>query len=102
METILFLAHTDADGSLAKSAMEAMGAAKALAEPLGRAPLVVGLVGASVQEAANALAGCGAERCLGVSGLDFAQARYASDAAAAEALCKAAAATIVIAPGTSR
>jgi electron transfer flavoprotein alpha subunit len=39
---------------------------------------------------------------LAVSGEAFAQARYATDAAAAEALCRAANATIVLAPGTSR
>jgi electron transfer flavoprotein alpha subunit len=41
-------------------------------------------------------------RLLAVSGEAFAQARYASDAAAADALCRAAQATIVLAPGTSR
>ena len=102
METILFLAHTESDGSLAKPALEALGAAKAMAGPCGEAPLVVGLVGAEVQAAANAVAGCGAARCLGVSGPDFEEARYASDAAASEALCKAASATVVIAAGTSR
>jgi electron transfer flavoprotein alpha subunit len=39
---------------------------------------------------------------LAVSGEAFAQARYASDAAACEALCRAAAATIVLAPESSR
>jgi len=102
METILFLAHTESDGSLGRPAMEALGAAEAMAGSLGGARLVVGLVGTDVQAAANAIAGCGAARCFGVSGPDFAQARYASDAAAAEALCKAAAATVVIAAGTSR
>jgi len=102
METILFLAHTESDGSLAKPALEALGAAKAMAGPCGEAPLVAGLVGAEVQAAANAVAGCGAARCLGVSGPDFEEARYASDAAASEALCKAASATVVIAAGTSR
>ncbi len=102
METILFLAHTESDGSLAEPALEALGAAKALAESLGEAPLVVGLVGADVGAAANATAACGAARFLGVSGTDFGLPRYASDAAAAEALCKRAAATLVIAAGTSR
>ncbi len=41
-------------------------------------------------------------RILGVSGEAFAQARYASDAAACEALCRDANATIVLAPGSSR
>jgi electron transfer flavoprotein alpha subunit len=39
---------------------------------------------------------------LTVSGAEFAQARYASDAAACEALCRAAEATIVFAPASSR
>jgi electron transfer flavoprotein alpha subunit len=39
-------------------------------------------------------------RILAVSGEAFAQARYATDAAAAEALSRAAGATIVLAPGT--
>lgn len=102
METILFLAHTEADGSLAKPALEALGAARTLAGSLGGAPVVVGLVGADVRPAADAIGGCGAARFLGVSGGEFAQARYASDAAAAEAICKAAAATVIIAAGTSR
>jgi electron transfer flavoprotein alpha subunit len=37
-----------------------------------------------------------------VAGTEFSQSRYASDAAAAEAICKAASATIVVAPATSR
>jgi len=102
METILFLGHTEPDGSLAKSDLEALGAGKALADSLGGTTLIVGLVGAEIRAAANAIAGCGAARFFGVSGPDFAQARYASDTAAAEALCKAAAAAVVIAAGTSR
>lgn len=97
MSKILVLVHTESDGSLAKSAFEAVGAAKALGEPFA-----VGLVGEDVQKAADALAGCGAEKFLGVSGAEFAQPRYATDAAAAEALAKTAGADIVIAPGTSR
>jgi len=102
METILFLAHTEPDGSLAKSGLEALAAAQAMAGSLGGARLVVGMVGGDVRAAAIVIAGCGAARFLGVSGPDFVEARYASDAAAAEALCKAAAATVVIAAGTSR
>jgi len=101
METILFLAHTEADGTLGRAAMESLTAAKSLAEATG-GTLVAGLVGENVQLAANAIAGAGATKVLGVSGADFAQPRYATDAAAAEALCKAAEATIVIAAGDSR
>lgn len=97
METILILAHTENDGSLARAALETLGAAKSLG-----AKLVVGLVGAHVQTAANQVGSCGADRILGVSGPEFAQPRYSSDAAAAEALCRAANATIVLAPATSR
>jgi electron transfer flavoprotein alpha subunit len=97
METILVLAHTEPDGSLAKSALEVLGAAKTLA-----GNLVVGLIGENVSAAANKIAGCGATKFYGVTGADFAQARYGTDAAAAEAICKAAGATIVLAPATSR
>jgi electron transfer flavoprotein alpha subunit len=60
------------------------------------------LIGEAVQPAANQIARCGATRFLGVSGADFAVSRYASDAAAAEALAQSAQATIMIAAGTSR
>jgi electron transfer flavoprotein alpha subunit len=102
MDTILLLAHTEPDGSLAKPAFEALGTAKSLGLALPGSSLVVGLVGQTVQPAANQIANCAATRFLGVSGDDFAQSRYATDAAAAEALCKAAQASLVLAPATSR
>ncbi len=92
MENILFLAHTE----LGKNTLEALTAALALG------PVTVGLIGADPQAAANQLAGCGAQRFLGVAGEAFSQARYATDAAAAEALARAAGATLIIAPATSR
>ncbi len=98
METTLFLAHTEADGTLAKPALEALSAAKTLTD----ATLVAGLFGESVEAGANQIANAGASKILGVAGADFAQPRYATDAAAAEALAKAAGATVVIAPATSR
>jgi electron transfer flavoprotein alpha subunit len=101
METILLLAHTDAVGTLPKAALEALSVACTLKTALpGR--LVVGLIGENTAAAAAQVATCGAERFLAVSGPDFATARYASDAAAAEAVARAAQATIVIAPATSR
>jgi electron transfer flavoprotein alpha subunit len=102
METILFLAHTETDGSLGKPALEALGAAKALSTALAGSSLVAGLFGETVQPGADSIATCGASKLLGAIGADFAQPRYATDAAAAEALCRAAQATIVIAPATSR
>jgi electron transfer flavoprotein alpha subunit len=102
METILVLAHTETDGSLAKSAREALHVAAALNKALASSKLVVGLVGEDVQAAANSIAACPATKYFGVAGKDFSQSRYATDSAAAEAICKAAQATLVIAPGTSR
>jgi len=100
-QNILFLAHVDESGIvLPKVAYEALGAAVDAASQLG-GTLTIGLVGENVQAAANTVAAAGA-RILGVSGPDFAQPRYASDAAAVEAIRKAVAPDIVIAPGTSR
>lgn len=101
MENILFLAFTEADGSLAKGALETLGAAKDVAAATG-AKFSVGLIGGEVQNAANGLASCGAEKFYGVAGVEFTQARYATDAAAAEAICKAAGPTLVIAAANSR
>jgi electron transfer flavoprotein alpha subunit len=102
METVLFLAHTESDGSLGKPALEALGAARTLALALADATLAAGLVGEQVQPAADAIASSGAARFLAVAGADFAQSRYGSDAAAIEALCKASQATLIVAPATSR
>ena len=101
MESILVLTHADESGSaLTKASLEAVTAGKELAAQLS-ASLTIGIVAADAAAAANSLASTGA-RLLAVAGEAFAQARYASDAAACEALCRAAQATIVLAPGTSR
>ncbi len=100
-ETILLLAPAESDGRLGKPALEALGAARALATSLG-ASLAVGVFGESTAPAAAQLAGTGATRALAVTGADFAQPRYASDAAACEALARASGATLVLAPHTSR
>ncbi|MBK9138243.1 MAG: electron transfer flavoprotein subunit alpha [Verrucomicrobia bacterium] len=102
METILVLAHTELDGSLAPTALEALGAAKTLQAALPDAKLMIGLAGERVGDAAKAVAASGAARVLGVSGPDFAVSRYATDAAAAEALTRSAGATLVLAAGTAR
>jgi electron transfer flavoprotein alpha subunit len=97
MEPILLLVHTEADGTLAKPALEALEAALSLGGELS-----VGLVGGEVQPAANQISGAGAKRILGVAGEAFSQPRYSTDAAAAEAICRAAGAGIVLAPSTAR
>jgi len=101
MESILLLAHTEADGTLAVPALEALGAALTAALSLG-GELSVGLVGGNVQPAANQISGAGAKRIFAVAGEAFSQPRYATDAAAVEAICRAASAGIVLAPSTSR
>ena len=102
METILVLAHTENDGSLAKPVREALHVAATLHKSLAGSKLVVGLVGDNVQVAANSIAACPATKYFGVSGADFTQARYATDAVAAEAICKTAQVTVVVTPATSR
>jgi electron transfer flavoprotein alpha subunit len=102
MQTILFLAHTEPDGTVDKPALEALSAAKLLSDQLSNSALVVGLLGETAQAAADRIAGCGAARFLAVVGPDFSPSRYSTDAAGAEALCRVAQATWVIAPATSR
>jgi electron transfer flavoprotein alpha subunit len=102
METILVLAHTENDGSLAKPVREALHAAATLHKSLAGSKLVVGLIGENVQTAANSIAASPATKYFGVTGAEFSQSRYGTDAAAAEAVCRTAQATVVVAPATSR
>jgi electron transfer flavoprotein alpha subunit len=105
METILVLTHVDETGSaLTKASLETVTAGVELAGQLS-AMLTIGILGPTSVEAANAAAGAVAAtgaRLLAVSGEAFAQPRYATDAAGCEALCRAAQASIVLAPGNSR
>jgi electron transfer flavoprotein alpha subunit len=101
MESILILTHADETGAaLTKGSLEAVTAGIELAGRLG-ASLAIGIVAADALAAAAAVAGSGA-RLLGVSGEAFGQARYSTDAAACEALCRSAGATIILAPSDSR
>jgi electron transfer flavoprotein alpha subunit len=101
MESILVLTHADESGAaLTRASLEVVAAGRELAARLG-APLTIGIVAADAMAAAGAVAAAGA-RVLAVSGEAFAQARYASDAAACAALCRAAEATLVLAPQSSR
>lgn len=102
LEKILFLTHTDAAGDLPKLALETLSAARLLCDALDGAALEVGLIGGSVTDAADAIAGCGAKGFVAVMGDEYAVSRYASDATAAEAVVRASGATLVLAPGTSR
>jgi len=101
MESILVLTHIDESGAtLTKGSLEIVTAGRHLATRLN-ATLAVGIVAQDAAAVASALAGAGA-RLLAVSGEAFAQPRYASDAAACEALCRAANPTIILAPQCSR
>ena len=101
MESILVLTHVDEGGeALTKASLEAVTAGKELTARLS-ASLTIGILAADSAPAASSLASTGA-RLLAVSGEAFNQARYATDAAALEALCRAAQASIVLAPGSSR
>jgi electron transfer flavoprotein alpha subunit len=98
MESILVLTHADEAGAaLTKASLEAVTAGLELAARLG-AELTIGIVAADATHLSKGLP-CAA---LTVSGEAFAQPRYATDAAACEALCRASAATIVLAPSSSR
>jgi electron transfer flavoprotein alpha subunit len=97
VEPILVLLQTEHDGTLAKAALEVVSQALSCAP----SSLTIGLVGHQVQPAAEQVASTGA-RILAVTGAAYAEPRYATDAAAAEALCRAANAELVVAPSTSR
>jgi electron transfer flavoprotein alpha subunit len=101
MDSLLVLTHADESGSaLTRHSLEAVTAGKELAARLG-APLTIGIVAADANRVASAVIHAG-PRLLAVRGEAFAQARFASDAAACEALCRAAQATIVVAPQSAR
>jgi electron transfer flavoprotein alpha subunit len=101
MESILVLTHADESGSaLTKASLEAVTAGKELAGRLN-AELAIGIVAKHATKAASHLAGA-AKRVFAVQGDAFAQPRYASDAAACEALWRATQPAIVLAPHSSR
>ena len=101
MESILVLTHCDETGvALTKGSLEAVTAGKELAAQLS-ATLTIGIISGDAQDSARSLASTGA-RLLAVSGEAFAQPRFGSDAAACDAICRAAQPTIVLAPHGSR
>jgi electron transfer flavoprotein alpha subunit len=101
MENILILLHVEeTGGSLPRAAFEVVAAGVEVGKKLN-ASLTIGIIGDGAGETAKSVSGTGA-RILTVSGPEVSQPRYASDAAAAEALCKKAEATVVLAPASSR
>jgi electron transfer flavoprotein alpha subunit len=99
MESILVLTHADETGSaLSKASLEAITAGQDLAARLG-VTLAIGIVAA---DATTLPKGLPSTKLLAVCGEAFAQPRYATDAAACEALCRAAGASIVLVPAGAR
>ena len=99
MEKILVLTYVDESGGLSRPSLEAVATGVEIAAATS-SPLAVGVL-ASTDAALSQLAGTAA-RLLTVTGEAFTQPRYSSDAAACEALCRAADATLVLAPSSSR
>src|SRR5579862_3514551 len=98
---ILFLAHVDESGNtLPKVAYECLGATLELADRVS-GTMTIGIIGEHIQSAANTIA-CAGVSIIGVAGPEFAHPRYATDAAALEAICREVAPDIVVAPATSR
>lgn len=93
----LILLHPESDGTLSKLSLETLSATIALGVPFS-----VGLIGESPAAAADSIAGCGASAILSAADPALAQARYATDAAAAEAIVRSVGAEIIIVPATSR
>ena len=102
MDTVLVLLHAESDGTLSTPAFEAVEAAARTSAEMKSEGFAVGVLGATTQPALDAVAASGANRFLAAEHPELAQSRYASDAAAAEALCRASGASLIIAPMTSR
>ncbi len=101
MESILVLVHGDEAGEQpSKGSLEAVTVGRELAAQFG-AKLTIGIVSENAKVVARCMASADA-RLLGVTGEAFAQPRYASDAAACEAICRIAQPTIVLAPHSAR
>ncbi|HZU27559.1 MAG TPA: electron transfer flavoprotein subunit alpha [Bryobacteraceae bacterium] len=96
-ERILYLAHTDPGASLSMIAREALSAAMSLDGELS-----VGLIGVGSGAATQSVGACGAVQFLVIDDAGVDQPRYSTDAAAVEALYRAAQPTIIVAPQTSR
>jgi len=102
METILVLLHNDADGTLPKAALEAVAAGARLAGELGAGGFTIGLIGHALQPSVDRVATCGATAFVVADAPELAQSRYATDAAAAEAVARHVGASIIVAPMTPR
>ena len=102
MYNLLILLLVDAAGGLGRPALEAVSAGLRLAADAGGAPVVMGVVGHATADAVAQLSGCGAANVLVAEHAELAHSRYATDAAAAQAIAQAAGCSVIVAPMTSR
>jgi electron transfer flavoprotein alpha subunit len=100
MDKLLFLTHTEKDGSLSKHSLQVLTASVDMAKKCNAA-LTVGLWGGEIEKAADTIAGCGAEMFVGIEGEEFIP-RYATDAMACEELIKLTESSLIISPATIR
>jgi len=98
---ILWIGFPDENGSLDKPSLEALTAARLMAEGIG-AELVAGLIGRAVPDTSSRIGGAGATRVLCVSGEAWAAPRYATDVAACERIAREVGAEVIVAAGGSR
>jgi len=101
MEKILLVGFAETEESLQKALTETAGQAVQLAKSLG-CSWEIGLIGKEITVCANHLANAGASKIYGIEGEDFANARYAGDLLAAEAIAKKCQPTCILMPGTTR
>jgi len=101
MNKLLYIAHTEADGTISDNSLEALAAAVKIKQDL-KLSLSVGVIGSGAVEAANSISNCGADDFYTVSGAAFTVSRYATDAAAVEAMVKKTEPDIVLGFGTVR
>ncbi len=98
---VLWIGFTDDSGAFAKSALEALTAARTIADGLG-GELVAGIIGGAAETALTQIGGTSPASVRTVTGEAFSTPRYKTDAAAAEQIAKAAEAGIVVAAAGSR
>jgi electron transfer flavoprotein alpha subunit len=99
--TVLWIGFTDDNGALDKAALEALTAARTIADGVG-GDLIAGVIGGSLEAAPDQVGGAAPAKVLTLAGETWKAPRYASDAAACEQVAKAADAGIVVAAANSR
>jgi len=99
MEKILYLLHTETDGSISRVGLEGLTAVR---ESLLAKDFTVAILGKDAQKATGLVAGCGAVKIYTIEGDDFSVSRYASDAYALTEVVKKSESTLIVAPTTAR